>query len=395
MNNQFDPTDLGQEAAARPQPAGDEDTVIMSRSPGRRDPSAWVMLKSMFDMLPQGAVVVDMRGKFLQFNDAGVAILGMGATSGPSENWPREYGLFLPDAKTPFPHESLPLIRALRGERVENVQMFARNPNLAAGKWLRVAATPIYDEHGHQSGAVALFSDESERKNAEQALDSERRFLRHLITTQDRDRRLTAYDLHDGVVQMMTGALMRLEALAAKQAESIRRDEDLVAAVSLIRDALDEARRLIGGMRPPILDDSGLIGAVHYLVDHHRQVDGLRVEFVHDVKFQRLSALQESTLFRIVQESLHNAARHSGTDRVRVDMQQLGETVRVEVRDWGCGFDIRKTRLRQYGLRGIEERANLLGGNAEIDSLPGQGTTICVTLPLINALKDEIAATDL
>lgn len=389
MNKNFDPTQRRQESAARPQPAGDEDTVIMSRAPGRRENSADMMLKSMFDTLPQGAVVIDMKGRFVQFNAASEAILGTGASSSPSESWPREYGLFMPDGATPFPHDALPLVRALRGERVENIEMFTRNQYLPAGKWLRVSANPIFDEHGRQSGAMAIFSDESDRKKAEQGLDSERRFLRHLITTQDRDRRLTAYDLHDGVVQMMTGALMRLEAMSSKRAEVIGHDDDLVAAISLIRDSMDEARRLIGGMRPPILDGNGLVGAVQYLVEHHLRVDGLRVEFIHDVKFQRLSALQESTLFRIVQEALHNAARHSGTDRVRVEMRQIDELVRVEVRDWGRGFDLGKTRLRQYGLRGIEERANLLGGSAEFESTPGQGTTICVILPINNALKDD------
>lgn len=394
MNNQFDPTEHKQAAAAQPHAAGDEDTVIMSRSPVPREASSAAMLKSTFDTLPHGAVIVDMRGRFVQFNAAAKSILGIGATSSPSESWPLEYGLYLPDGVTPCPHAKLPIIRALAGERVDNVELFARNRQVPAGKWLRVSATPIFDENGRQSGATAIFSDETERKSAEQALESERRFLRHLITTQDRDRRLTAYDLHDGVVQMITGALMRLEALSAKRAPDIGRDDDMLAAISLIRDALDEARRLIGGMRPPVLDGNGLIGAVEYLVEHHLGVDGLRVEFTHDVKFQRLSALQESTLFRIVQEALHNAARHSGTDRVRVDMQQLGDQVRVEIRDWGRGFDLGKTRLRQYGLRGIEERANLLGGSAEFVSLPGQGTTICVTLPLTNALKDDTSAAE-
>jgi len=397
VNKNFDPqSQRPPSPAASPPTTGDEDTVVMRSSPvyARRD-STTAMLQSMFEGLSDGAVLVDMQGRFVLFNAAAQTILGMGPTAGPAQNWPREYGLFLPDGVTPYPHEELPLFRALSGHRSDGVEVLARNRHLPAGKWLRVCAAPVFDEQGRQIGAMAVFSDESARKKAELALESERRFLRHLITTQDRDRRLTAYDLHDGVVQMMTGALMRMEAATARRTEPTVDNDHLSAAKSLVREALDEARRLIGGMRPPVLDEKGLLGAVEFLVDHHRRTDGTTIEFVHDAEFPRLSSVQESTLFRIIQEALHNAARHSGTDRVRLELRRTGEQVRVEVRDWGCGFDMTRTRLRRYGLRGIEERAQLLGGSAEITSTPGQGTNVCVQLPLIHALQDENGTTEL
>lgn len=244
-------------------------------------------------------------------------------------------------------------------------------------------AAPVFDATGRRTGAVALFRDVTQRKQAERTLEAERTFLRHLIQTQDRDRQLTAFDLHDGVVQLITGALMRLEAYRSKQADTDK-DDDLNTAMNLVREAIEEARRMIGGFRPPVIDERGIVGAIEYLADPAHRDDHLQVEFVHCVQFVRLAALQESTLFRIVQEALNNAARHSGSRRVRVLLEQRGDSIYLEVRDWGKGFDARNRPARRYGLRGIEERSRLLGGSTEIDSTPDQGTVVRVTLPLKN-----------
>jgi signal transduction histidine kinase len=364
---------------------GEDDTVIMRG--GARAGAAKLSsdefwrgaLPNVLDSLGDGLVTVDLSGKFVEFNRAAATIVGKGAVSEPSANWPQTYGLYLPDTKTLFPHEQLPLIRALAGETTQEVEMYVRNERVPEGRWLLVRASPIFDERKRQIGAIAMFRDDTQRKQAEQALEAERKFLRHLIKTQDRDRQLTAFDLHDGIVQLMTGALMRLDALQGKNPAAAD-DDDLRSARRLVREAVEEARRMIGGLRPPSLDEKGVIGAIEYLADP--QSRDMQVEFVHDVKFTRLSPLQETTLYRIVQEALHNAERHSGSDRARVLLKQRGKTIYLEIRDWGKGFDPKTTRLRRFGLRGIEERSRLLGGTVRIDSSPRQGTLIRVTLPL-------------
>ena len=99
---------------------------------------------------------------------------------------------------------------------------------------------------------------------------------------------------------------------------------------------------MIGGLRPPSIDEKGVIGAIEYLADAQNQ-GGMQVEFVHDVKFTRLTSLQETTVYRIVQEALHNAQRHSGSERARVVLKQRGKTIYLEIRDWGKGFDPKTT----------------------------------------------------
>jgi PAS domain S-box-containing protein len=351
------------------------------------------LLQSVLDSLSDGVAAVDRDGRFVQFNPAGEAILGMGATEAPAEHWARDFGLYKSDEKTPYTMDELPLVRASHGERVRDEEMMVRNQTMPEARWLKVSATPVIDDQGDVQGAVALFRDDTEPRRARQALEAERNFLRHLLQAQDRDRQLTAYDLHDGAVQLITGALLRVEAVLGR--DSLGRGpadparDDLNYAARHLRDALDELRRLIGGLRPPVIDEAGVVGALAYLVEQAKSRDGLDVEFTHVGPPDRLPALVETTVFRIVQEALQNIVRHAETDRARVRLETHGEEVCLEIRDWGKGFDLKEKRRRRYGLRGIEERASLLGGHAEFESRPGAGTAIRVSIPLRSDLSDN------
>ena len=142
-----------------------------------------------------------------------------------------------------------------------------------------------------------------------------------------------------------------------------------------------ETRRLIGGLRPPVLDEAGVVPAIEYLVAEHQRRDGPEIEFVHEVQFDRLAPPLESALFRIVQECLTNACRYSQSPKVRVELRQADDRVRIDVQDWGVGFDPEQIGDGHFGLRGIRERARLLGGTVSIQTAPQQGTHVTVELP--------------
>lgn len=346
------------------------------------------LLQSIVDSLADGLVAVDQDGRFTQFNPAGERILGRDGTRGNGADWSKAYGLFLPDG-TPFPHDQLPLYRAIQGVRSRDVEMIVRNEDVPEERWLKVTAGPVNDEHGKVSGGVVLFRDETATKQMQQQLDAERQYLRHLIGVQDRDRRLTAYDLHDGVVQLMTGALLRLEASSARtDTEAEAKDNDVAAAKQLLREALDDARRLVGGLSPPVIEELGVIGAIDYLVGNHERVDNLEIAFTHRLEGARFPAIVESTIFRIVQEALNNISRHAFTKRAAVNLDERDRNLLLTIRDWGCGFEIGNRRARRYGMRGMEERTRLLNGTFTLDSRPGHGTSIEIVLPTNPTLYD-------
>jgi PAS domain S-box-containing protein len=122
-----------------------------------------LILRSVLDSMAEGLVAADEKGEFVIWNTAAEKILGMGATSLPHDQWPEHYGVFLPDAETPFPSNQLPLVLATHGE-VNSTEMFVRNPAVPAGVWIEVTATPRRNKEGGLCGGVAAFRDITQKK---------------------------------------------------------------------------------------------------------------------------------------------------------------------------------------------------------------------------------------
>lgn len=229
------------------------------------------------------------------------------------------------------------------------------------------------------------------RIQAEEELEKEQRLLRQLLDLHERERKLVAYEIHDGFVQPLTGALMTFEASQQRfLSQGVEGTRDVFqSGLRLLRDSIQEARHLISSLRPPILDDLGIVPAIEYLVCEGQVASKVLIDYVHQVQFERLTPPLETTIFRIVQESLTNALRHSRSDHVSVRLLQQGSRLRIEVEDRGVGFDREHVDRNRFGLRGIEERARLFGGHTLIESKPGRGTCIRVDLPLVESMPEE------
>jgi signal transduction histidine kinase len=206
----------------------------------------------------------------------------------------------------------------------------------------------------------------------------------------ERDRQLVAYEIHDGFTQPLAGALMQLEG-GLQLAKSRHPDtalEGCDGAVTLLRESINEARRLMGGLRPAVLEEFGVVAAIENLVGEQRRRTGAAIEVTAEVDFDRLEDPLELAIFRIVQEALANAVNHSGSDRIRVALVQQGDRLRIEAQDEGTGFDPARVEPSCFGLEGIRVRARLFGGNATIQSSPGQGAHLVVELPLVERSAD-------
>jgi PAS domain S-box-containing protein len=217
-------------------------------------------------------------------------------------------------------------------------------------------------------------------KTSEKTLQHERNLLRRLLTIQERERQLVSYEIHDGLAQYLTGAMMHLEACEHAGA-GLAESRELAQGLKLLRAAADEARRLIGGLRPPALDELGIVEAVESLAADAR-ADVPRVEFTHSLPPHRLAPDVETTIFRIVQESLSNVRRHARAQAAIIRLERHGDDrIRIIVQDDGVGFDPAGIPEDRFGLEGIRQRALLMRGEPTITSAPGRGTTVTVTLP--------------
>jgi signal transduction histidine kinase len=238
--------------------------------------------------------------------------------------------------------------------------------------------------YGGRPCVLGLYRDITERTQAQAALERERQTLKHLLQSSDHERQLIAYEIHDGLAQLLAAASMQFEAYAhLKDEKPSEAAEAYDAALSLLRRSHAESRRLISGVRPLVLDEAGIVAAVTHLVDAQRRENGPAIEFHHQVQFERLVPILENAIYRIVQEGLANACRHGNSQRIRVELLQHDGNLRIKIQDWGIGFNPEEVGEGRFGLAGMRERARLLGGSISVESRPRKGTCITVELPLM------------
>jgi signal transduction histidine kinase len=248
--------------------------------------------------------------------------------------------------------------------------------------YANVTGNPLV-HHGRQCVA-AFFRDITERKRAEEVLQKERRTLKHLLQSSDYERQTIAYEIHDGLAQYLAGAIMQFQTfdhLKDKKPKLAAKAYD--GGMTMLQQGHHDARRLIAGVRPPILDEEGIAAAITHLVNEQSRLKGPKIEYHSKVDFDRLAPILENAIYRIAQEGLTNACQHSKSEKVRVSLLQQEDRVRIEIRDWGVGFDTKTVRENHFGLEGIRQRARLLGGKCSIRSKPGKGTRITVELPVV------------
>ncbi|MCL4193212.1 MAG: PAS domain S-box protein, partial [Thermoguttaceae bacterium] len=334
--------------------------------------------RMLFETIPHGIREVDLSGRIVACNPAYERMLEYG----PGELIGRSMLDLLADEDRDRVQSMLERVAAEHpAPQPYVVRTLTKSGRVIEGE---VTWNYVRDDRGSVTGMVAVVTDVTDRKRAERAVADEQRLLRQMLDLYERDRQLLAYEIHDGAAQHVTGALFHLQGFEQlRTTNPAAAEESIARARQSLTEAAGEIRRLIGGLRPPILDESGVVAAVEHLVDESRRAGGAEIEIVQDVRFERLATPVENTIFRIVQEGLTNARRYSQSDRIRVSLVQNNGTVHVEIRDWGVGFDPNKVSRSRFGLRGIRERARLLGGKAEISSQPGEGTRIKVELPCV------------
>jgi two-component system sensor histidine kinase UhpB len=244
-------------------------------------------------------------------------------------------------------------------------------------------AQPVFDERGDFTHYIGTVLDITDLKQAYVSLEQKEKVLRNLIEAQEHEKQAIGHDIHDGLLQYAIGARMLLESLVRNHPEMP--GADVIDSVDgYLAKGIEEGRQVVRGVRPTVLDDLGLEAA---LEDLAAQFEGLGVGVECRIKADLLAippSLQ-TTIYRVVQESLNNVRKHSGSDRATISLRQVDEGLRLEIEDRGHGFDVESARHRGFGMIGMIERVRLAGGTLRIDSAPGRGTRVTAELPLARA----------
>ena len=261
--------------------------------------------------------------------------------------------------------------------------------------------TVIRDTQGKPISRVAYALDITDRNRAYEALQESYRHLqalsREVQIAQERERSRLSRELHDEFGQLLSALKFDLNDIAGtllkirSPAASVSCKKAKMAAGTVDR-LFSSLREMVAALRPAVLEELGLVPAVQTIAAEVQERSGLHCHVVAEQKIaeQPFGVELEGALFRIAQELLTNVARHAKATSVTISLRSIDGWVTLVVEDDGKGFRTRSAlRKGRFGLRGVQERAELLGGRVEIRSEPGSGTVVTVRLPVTLPLPDE------
>jgi PAS domain S-box-containing protein len=323
------------------------------------------------DLVEQAADAIWLRkadGRMVFVNDAGCALLGY-----TREELLRSNSAALIHDSDPGTSARMDALQPLETLRVERVM---RHKD---GHPIPVEAS----SHRLADGSIQVIShDITERKRS---LDELREMSRRLSEAQETERRAIARELHDEVGQSLTATRINLRDLE-QQAEGGPLAQRLTDTAAIIAELLSKVRQMSLDLHPSVLDDLGVVAALRWCVRTRIAGGSLQVVFDLPEDLPRFDDMAEITLFRVFQEALSNVLRHAQAGHVQVTLRHAAGKLDLSMKDDGVGFDSEAARRRamsgkSLGLLGMQERVRLAGGGIVLESAPGQGTQLRVSLP--------------
>jgi signal transduction histidine kinase len=219
----------------------------------------------------------------------------------------------------------------------------------------------------------------------EESYKAIRKLTEHLHNIREEERAHIAREIHDELGQQLTVLKMDVSWLnkkvGATAADPVK--QKMKELLELLNGTVKTVRRISSELRPSLLDDLGLVAAIEWQLTEFEKHSGIKTSFSEPAMDVKLPDDKKIGLFRILQESLTNVARHSGATGIKVSLTSNNNNFVLQITDNGKGFDKRKiTGKRTLGILGMKERTAMMGGAYEITGTPGKGTTVLVTVPL-------------
>jgi signal transduction histidine kinase len=219
--------------------------------------------------------------------------------------------------------------------------------------------------------------------------DQLRLLSRQLLSAQEEERKRISRELHDVVAQTLTSINVRLTALKKEAALNTKGIERSIARTQqLVEHSVNIVHRFARELRPTVLDDLGLIPALHAFMKNFKRETGIHVSLAAFAAVERVNGDKRTVLYRVAQEALNNVARHAQASQVGVKIQKMDGAVCMKIKDNGIGFETERVlyskKNKRLGLLGMRERLDMVGGKFTVTSAPGRGTTILAKIPLLD-----------
>ena len=342
--------------------------------------------RQLYDDAPVGYYELDSEGRIMQVNHTGLAMLGYA----PEEiiGQPIWECVEEKDVSRQEFHDKITGVRTPppafeRTFRRKNGTVF---PALVQNRLIRDAEDRI-------TGIRSTILDITERKQMVETLRESEKRLRFLssqiLSAQENERKRIARELHDGLGQILTAVKFKIEeTLRNRGGHPFEADlRSLEPLVPMLQEGIEEARRIGMDLRPSILDDLGILATLGWFCREFQKIySGISLEKQIDIQETDVPDPLKTTIYRVLQEAMHNIAKHSNADLVSIRLGRTGERIELLVRDNGRGFNLEETLSSEnsrkgLGLTSMRERTELSSGHFTIESTPGGGTTIRASWP--------------
>jgi PAS domain S-box-containing protein len=262
-------------------------------------------------------------------------------------------------------------------------------------RWVSGRAIPLINDEGLITGYIGTISDVTRIKEAHELLKESHEALNerteqlrelstHLHKIREDERTTIAQEIHDELGQQLTGLKMDITWIRKRiKKEDNTINNKLDDAILLIDETVRSIKRIAAELRPSIIDDLGIVAAIEWQIKDFADRLGIEMQYQNDLDDEHLDPNISIGLFRILQESLTNIARHAKAKKVFISIVRSGGEVRLMIRDDGIGFDTSlKKEEHTFGLLGIKERTYMMKGDCQIHSKPGEGTGIVISIPV-------------
>ncbi len=213
-----------------------------------------------------------------------------------------------------------------------------------------------------------------------------RRLSRQILSAQEDERKKISRELHDVIAQTLTGINIRLATLkkdAVVNSKSL--DRNIARTQRLVEKSVEIVHRFARELRPAVLDDLGLIPALHTFMKYFTTRTGVRTHLTAFANVEHLDTARRTVLYRVAQEALTNVGRHAQATRVDVNIKELADSICMKIKDDGKSFQIDRVYngrgRKRLGILGMRERLEMVGGSLDVESAPGKGTTITAEIP--------------
>jgi PAS domain S-box-containing protein len=365
---------------------------------------------NLYDFAPVGYFSLDEQGRILEANLTGAALLGQER----SRLINRRLSHFLAPASQPIFLAFLKSVFAGPGKKVCEAALLKED---GAAFWVNFHGTPAISLRGGQTVCQVAASDITasklveeaqrhaeamadanrelkrtieRRQEAEEALKQSERQLRlfshQILQAQEEERKRISRELHDVIAQTLTGINIRLANLKKEASLNPKGlDQTIASTQLLVEKSVNIVHDFARELRPAVLDDLGLIPALHAFMKHFMTRTGVHTRLTACKAVEKLDPARRMVFFRVAQEAFTNVDRHAGATRVEVSIRKLSDRICMKIHDDGKSFEFERAMPAQgskrLGLLGMRERLEMVGGRFDIESAAGKGTTIIAEIP--------------